>query len=71
MPQEEGFARDLEVVRAVREHLETTGSKVLVADGEFDPDLDQVLDLAREGLLDVLLMDVLPSAPGFGLRLGG
>lgn len=56
---EEPFAEHPEGLRAVREHLIRTGSKVLVADGEFDPDVDRVLDLARAGLLDVLLMDVL------------
>ncbi|WP_193105729.1 mandelate racemase/muconate lactonizing enzyme family protein [Brachybacterium sp. FME24] len=60
---EEPFAEHADGLRLVREHLDRTGSQVLVADGEFDPDVEKVLDLAREGLLDVLLMDVL----SFGL----
>ena len=56
---EEPFAEHAEGLRAVREHLNRTGSRVMVADGEFDPDVEQVLDLAEAGLLDVLLMDVL------------
>lgn len=110
METEAGFARDLEVVRAVRsaypdarllvdmndgydpertvrflaetaeldlfwieepfaEHaaglelVRRTGTSVLLADGEFDPDVPAVLELAAAGLLDVLLMDVL----SFGL----
>ncbi|MGP9538003.1 mandelate racemase/muconate lactonizing enzyme family protein [Brachybacterium sp. AOP43-C2-M15] len=56
---EEPFAEHAAGLREVREHRERTGSGVLVADGEFDPDLQQVLELAGQGLLDVLLMDVL------------
>jgi len=56
---EEPFAEHTAGLRMLREHRDGTGSGVLVADGEFDPDVEQVLDLAREGLIDVLLMDVL------------
>lgn len=56
---EEPFTEHTAGLQRVREHRRRTGSPVLVADGEFDPDLEQVLDLARAGLLDVLLMDVL------------
>lgn len=56
---EEPFAEQADGLRRVREHLLAAGSGVLVADGEFDPDVDAVLELAAEGLLDVLLMDVL------------
>ncbi|GAA1487859.1 mandelate racemase/muconate lactonizing enzyme family protein [Brachybacterium sacelli] len=56
---EEPFAEHAEGLRRVREHRRRPGSPVLVADGEFEPDLEEVLDLARDGLLDVLLMDVL------------
>lgn len=56
---EEPFAEQADGLRRVREHLVSAGSGVLVADGEFDPDVDAVLELAAEGLLDVLLMDVL------------
>lgn len=56
---EEPFAEHRSGLALVREHLTRNGSEVLVADGEFEPDVGLVLDLAREGLLDVLLMDVL------------
>ncbi|MDN5688701.1 MAG: mandelate racemase [Brachybacterium sp.] len=56
---EEPFAEHAEGLRAVREHRRRSGSQVLVADGEFEPDVRRVLDLAGKGLLDVLLMDVL------------
>ncbi|WP_114854463.1 enolase C-terminal domain-like protein [Brachybacterium sp. YJGR34] len=56
---EEPFAEHAEGLRRVREHREAIRSQVLVADGEFDPDVEEVLALTREGLLDVLLMDVL------------
>lgn len=45
-------------MRRVRENSPET----LIADGESRPDLDELLKLAEEGLLDVLLMDIM----GFG-----
>ncbi|MFC7375675.1 enolase C-terminal domain-like protein [Brachybacterium sp. GCM10030268] len=56
---EEPFAEHAEGLQQVRAHRDRSGSNVMVADGEYDPDVDHVLDLARDGLLDVLLMDVL------------
>ncbi len=55
---EEPFAEGRVDSESLRAHLQRTESKVLVADGEFEPDLAQVMDLAQAGLLDVLLMDV-------------
>jgi len=60
---EEPFAEQAAGLQELRAHRERTGSGVLVADGEFEPDVEEVLELASEGLLDVLLMDVL----SFGL----
>jgi L-alanine-DL-glutamate epimerase-like enolase superfamily enzyme len=60
---EEPFAEERAGLQELRAHRERTGSSVLVADGEFDPDVPAVLELAAEGLIDVLLMDVL----SFGL----
>ena len=60
---EEPFAEERAGLRELRAHRERTGSSVLVADGEFEPVVPAVLDLAAEGLIDVLLMDVL----SFGL----
>jgi L-alanine-DL-glutamate epimerase-like enolase superfamily enzyme len=60
---EEPFAEHAAGLRELRAHRERVGSEVLVADGEFEPDVTEVLDLAADGLLDVLLMDVL----AFGL----
>lgn len=47
---------DLERLRAfLGEH----GAKTLIADGEYEPDEAQLLQLSERGLLDVLLMDVM------------
>lgn len=56
---EEPFREDTNSLRALRRWRDQTGSNVLVADGEAEPDVGQLLEFAREGLLDVLLMDVL------------
>ncbi|MBA8796035.1 L-alanine-DL-glutamate epimerase-like enolase superfamily enzyme [Friedmanniella endophytica] len=50
---------DLEVLRRWRDE---NGSSLLVADGETCPDVEAVVALAADGLVDVLLMDVI----GFG-----
>ncbi|TDE94868.1 mandelate racemase [Occultella glacieicola] len=60
---EEPFHENAAGLRLVRDFLRERGSSTLVADGEFEPDEDQVLDLAAAGLIDVLLMDVV----SFGL----
>lgn len=56
---EEPFHEEERGLRLLREHLRETDSSVLVADGDHDPDMQQVLALAADGLIDVLLMDVL------------
>ncbi|ACQ78906.1 Mandelate racemase/muconate lactonizing protein [Beutenbergia cavernae DSM 12333] len=55
---EEPFQEEADGLRLLRDHLASTGSRTLVADGEFEPDEPQLLELAAAGLLDVLLMDV-------------
>lgn len=60
---EEPFQERREDFRHLRELLEANGSSALIADGEYDPDLDKVLSFAADKLLDVALMDVV----GFGL----
>lgn len=56
---EEPFHEEATGLGLVREYLLESGSNVLVADGEFEPDEQQILELARKGLVDVLLMDVM------------
>lgn len=56
---EEPFPEHEDGLRVLREFLAETDSSVRVADGEHEPDVDQVLALAEAGLLDVALMDVL------------
>ena len=60
---EEPFAEEHDGLTRLRDRRRELGAGVFVADGEFVPDVDQVLALAAEGLVDVLLMDVL----SFGL----
>lgn len=60
---EEPFRENAADLRALRRWRDQTGSTVLVADGEADPDVGQLLGLAGDGLLDVLLMDVLSFGP--------
>lgn len=55
---EEPFQEDREDLAALSDHLPRTDPATLIADGELDPDVPFLLDLAREGLLDVLIMDI-------------
>ncbi len=55
---EEPFQEDRADLAALSEQLRHTSPATLIADGELDPDVPFLLDLAREGLLDVLLMDI-------------
>ena len=55
---EEPFQEDREDLAALSDHLTRTNLATLIADGELDPDVPFLLDLAREGLLDVLIMDI-------------
>ncbi|WP_159618956.1 enolase C-terminal domain-like protein [Ruania rhizosphaerae] len=56
---EEPFQEEAAGLLAVRDYLRESGSRVLIADGEWQPEEDSLLELARSGLIDVLLMDVL------------
>jgi D-galactarolactone cycloisomerase len=56
---EEAFAERWEDLRFLREHLSTLAWQPKIADGEFDPDKDNILRLAQDGLVDVALMDVI------------
>jgi len=53
---EEPFPESQAALTALRDALGPAAT--LVADGETDPDLDRLLELAAAGLLDVLLMDI-------------
>lgn len=55
---EEPFHEDAAGLTELREYLSSSGSRTLVADGEYKPDEAQLLEFARAGLIDVLLMDV-------------
>lgn len=55
---EEPFQEDADGLRVLRDYLVEAGSGTLIADGEFEPDEAQLLDLAEAGLIDVMLMDV-------------
>lgn len=60
---EEPFPEDRADLAALAGHLQQGNPATLIADGELHPDLPFLLDLAREGLLDILLMDIV----SFGL----
>lgn len=55
---EEPFKENREDLLKLKDFLAKKSPKTLVADGEFDPDINLVLSLADEKLLDVLLMDI-------------
>ncbi len=56
---EEPFAENREDLELLHQFLRQRGLPTLIADGEADPDIKALLPLAAEGLLDVLLMDVI------------
>jgi L-alanine-DL-glutamate epimerase-like enolase superfamily enzyme len=60
---EEPFGDIAPDLRALRDHLDRVSPDTLIADGEARPQVDQLLDIATDGGIDVLLMDVV----GFGL----
>lgn len=60
---EEPFDDDLQNWQALREHLDQVSPGTLIADGESDPDPEQILTAAGDGAIDVALMDVM----SFGL----
>ncbi|HEY6739697.1 MAG TPA: enolase C-terminal domain-like protein, partial [Actinopolymorphaceae bacterium] len=55
---EEPFPETRDDLRRLRSRLDHLGLPTLIADGETDPDVPALLELAAEGLIDVLLMDV-------------
>lgn len=55
---EEPFPERADDLRTLRRRLDNLSSPPLVADGERAPDVPFLLHLASQGLLDVLLMDV-------------
>jgi D-galactarolactone cycloisomerase len=56
---EEPFPENRRDLVRLREFLAKDGHKTLVADGESRPDVPFLLKLASEGLIDVLIMDIL------------
>ncbi len=60
---EEPFPESRAALEGLRRYLSAHSPRTLVADGEAHPDVPFLLELAREGLVDVLLMDVV----GLGL----
>ena len=55
---EEPFQEDETDLLRLRTYLRERDDRIRIADGEFEPDEQQLLVLAERGLLDVLLMDV-------------
>jgi L-alanine-DL-glutamate epimerase-like enolase superfamily enzyme len=55
---EEPFEENTRDLTRLREYLTEHSPDTLVADGERDPDIPQLLAWAKEGLIDVLLMDI-------------
>lgn len=58
---EEPFLDDAADLARLKKHLQ--GTRTLIAEGESDPDLEPLLEIAANGDIDVLLMDVV----SFGL----
>lgn len=56
---EEPFPDNGDDLARLRTHLDTISPATLIADGEFEPDVDALLEIAADGALDVLLMDVM------------
>ena len=59
---EEPFVENRAELTELRRWRDAAGSSILLADGETAPDVTELLRLAADGLIDVLLMDVI----GFG-----
>jgi len=60
---EEPFPDDAADLAKLRQFLRDTGSATLIAEGESNPQLEMLLEIAGRGDIDVLLMDVV----SFGL----
>lgn len=56
---EEPFHENQPDLERLREWLTKHNPQTLIADGEYRPNVDEVVHYAREGLVDVLLMDVI------------
>lgn len=56
---EEPFPENREDLLRLRDALARISPGTLIADGESDPDRDHLLRLAREGLIDVLIPDII------------
>lgn len=55
---EEPFQESRDDLIDLRRYLKERSPNTLIADGELRPDIPFLLDLAADGLLDVLLMDI-------------
>lgn len=55
---EEPFLDDAASLRRLRDHLAEVSPRTLIAEGETNPDLDQLLGFGRDGVMDVVLLDV-------------
>ncbi len=55
---EEPFPETRQDLQRLREFLAARSPQTLLADGEASPDIPHLIALAREGLVDVLLMDI-------------
>lgn len=55
---EEPFHENRHDLECLHAWLARKSPETLIADGEYHPDVDEVMHYAREGLIDVLLMDV-------------
>jgi D-galactarolactone cycloisomerase len=56
---EEPFPDDADDLAGLRRHRDAVSPTTRIADGELDPDVPALLTIARQGNLDVLLMDVI------------
>jgi L-alanine-DL-glutamate epimerase-like enolase superfamily enzyme len=54
---EEPFKENREDLLRLKDYLAKNSPNTLIADGEFAPNVNEVMSLAEEGLLDVILMD--------------
>jgi D-galactarolactone cycloisomerase len=55
---EEPFRENREDLLKLREKIAKLSPGTLIADGEAKPDIDELLQLTKESLIDVLLMDI-------------
>ncbi|MEQ4206794.1 enolase C-terminal domain-like protein [Actinopolymorpha sp. B9G3] len=55
---EEPFLDDADDLTRLRKALDRAGSSTLIAEGETDPDVAQLLRFAEAGVIDVVLLDI-------------